>query len=54
MGNSLKGESDAEEKEKIDRRLEGLANHFGELQQAAQDRMKGPYRDLVSINVSNC
>ena len=41
MGNSLKGESEEEEREKIDRRLEGLATQFAELQESASARMKG-------------
>ena len=46
MGDSLKGESDAEEQEKIERRLGGLAAQFAGLELAAQERMKG--RELVA------
>ena len=41
MGNSLKGESDEEERVKIDKRLEELAAHFSELKQSTDARMKG-------------
>ena len=41
MGDTLKGESNQEEKEKIDRRLEALATQFSDLQQTADARMKG-------------
>ena len=43
MGDSLKGESDDEERGKIERRLEGLTTQFTELQQSANTRMKGAY-----------
>ena len=41
MGNTLKEESDREEREKIDAKLEGLAGHFLKLHTTAQERMKG-------------
>ena len=41
MGNTRKGESDEEEKVKIDGRLEEMVTRFTELQQSANDRMKG-------------
>ena len=47
MGDSLKGESDAEEQEKIERRLGGLAAQFAGLELAAQERMKG--RELCVV-----
>lgn len=47
MGNTLKGESDEEEKVKIDRRLEEMATQFTELQQSANDRMKGTIHTCI-------
>ena len=41
LGGSLKGESEEEEREKIDKRLEALATQFAQLQQAANQRMRG-------------
>ena len=43
LGGSLKGESEEEEREKIDKRLEALATQFAQLQQAADQRMRGTY-----------
>ena len=44
LGGSLKGESEEEEREKIDKRLEALATQFAQLQQAADQRMRGTIR----------
>lgn len=52
MGDSLKGESDEEEKMKIDTRLESLQAQFAELQQTAKDRMKGTY--VFTVTLSCC
>ena len=41
LGDSLKEESEEEEREKIDRRLEALTSQFAELQEAAGERMRG-------------
>jgi uncharacterized coiled-coil DUF342 family protein len=41
LGSSLKEESEEEEREKIDRRLEALSLQFAELQNAADERMRG-------------
>ena len=43
LGSSLKEESEEEEREKIDRRLEALSLQFAELQNAADERMRGIY-----------
>ncbi|CAI8055157.1 Microtubule-actin cross-linking factor 1, isoforms 1/2/3/5 [Geodia barretti] len=40
LGSSLKEESEEEEREKIDRRLEALSCQFAELQNAADERMR--------------
>ena len=41
MGDSLKGEGEEGEREKVDRRLEALSSQFAELQEAANARMNG-------------
>ena len=43
LGSSLKEEREEEEKEKIDGRLEALSLQFAELQNAADERMRGMY-----------
>ena len=55
MGDTLKGESDEEERGKIERRLEGLATQFTELQQSADARMKGTmYVHSVHVYICMC
>lgn len=49
MGNTLKEESDEEEKVKIDKRLEEMATQFSELQQSAIDRMKGTVHAIACL-----
>ena len=41
IGDSLKGEGEEGEREKVDRRLEVLSSQFAELQEAANARMNG-------------
>ena len=41
MGDSLKGEGEEGEREKVDRRLETLSSRFAELKETANARMNG-------------